>query len=105
MRPVAILVMDQLTGGDPEEAVIDFNLDGYVDENDLLSVGGDDFSAGLLFDHTDLDGALVDLSTLGGEGDTDFLFVSGGNDTISYRIRDLTEEKTGRLSWSEIQEE
>ncbi len=105
VRPGAILVLDQLTGGDPDEAVIDFNLDGYVDENDLLTVGGDDFSAGLLFDHTDLDGALVDLSTLGGEGDTDFLFVSGGNDTISYRIRDLTEEKTGRLSWSEIQED
>ncbi len=105
VRPGAILVMDQLTGGDPDEAVIDFNLDGYVDDNDLLSVGGEDYSAGLLFDHTDLDGALVDLSTLGGEGDTDFLFVSGGNDTVSFRIRDLSEEKTGRLSWTEIQED
>jgi hypothetical protein len=65
--------------------VIDFNTDGVVDSGDLVSVGGDEFAGGLLFNQSDLDGQLVDLSTLGGEGDTDFLFVSGGNETISFR--------------------
>ena len=44
----------------------------------------------------------MDLSTLGGEGDTDFLFVSGGNETISYRIDDINDSRTGRLSWREL---
>ncbi|NOX52822.1 MAG: hypothetical protein GXP16_20155, partial [Gammaproteobacteria bacterium] len=104
-RPGAILVLDALTGGNPSEAIIDFNTDTYVDENDLITVGGQAFSAGLLFDYSDLDGALVDLSTLGGSGGTDFLFVSGGNDTVSYRIRDIDDDKTGRLSWTQIIED
>ncbi len=103
-RPGAILVMDGLTGGDPDEPIIDFNTDTYIDEADLLTVDGQSYSGGLLFDYTDLNGALVDLSTLGGQGDTDFLFVSGGNDTVSYRIRDLNDAKTGRLSWTQLQE-
>ncbi|XOV82161.1 MAG: PilC/PilY family type IV pilus protein [bacterium] len=101
-RPGAILILDALTGGDPGEAVIDFNLDGVVDDADLLTVGGQDFSAGLVFDFTQLDGQLVDLSTLGGQGDTDFLFICGGNECISRRIRDLNDNKTGRLSWTEL---
>lgn len=101
-RPGAILILDALTGGDPGEAVIDFNLDGVVDDADLLTVGGQDFTAGLVFDFTQLDGQLVDLSTLGGQGDTDFLFICGGNECISRRIRDLNDNKTGRLSWTEL---
>jgi len=101
-RPGAILILDGLTGGDPGEAVIDFNLDGVVDDADLLAVGGQDFTAGLVFDFTQLDGQLVDLSTLGGQGDTDFLFICGGNECISRRIRDLNDNKTGRLSWTEL---
>ncbi|NKB99259.1 MAG: hypothetical protein GKR90_12300 [Pseudomonadales bacterium] len=103
-RPGAILIMDGLTGGDPGDAIIDFNTDTYINEGDLVTVDGQTYSGGLLFDYTDLDGALVDLSTLGGEGDTDFLFVSGGNDTVSYRIRDLNDAKTGRLSWTQLQQ-
>ncbi len=102
-RPGAILVLDGLTGGDPVDPIIDFNTDTYVDEDDLVSVNGQTYSGGLLFDYSALDGALVDLSTLGGEGDTDFLFVSGGNDTVSYRIRDLADIKTGRLSWIQLE--
>ncbi len=101
-RPGAILILDGLTGGDPGEAVIDFNLDGVVDDADLLTVDGQDFTAGLVFDFTQLDGQLVDLSTLGGTGDTDFLFICGGNECISRRIRDLNDNKTGRLSWTEL---
>ena len=101
-RPGALMVIDALTGGDHQEPVIDFNQDGYVDENDLLDVGGSDYSSSLVFNYNDLDGALVDLSTLGGYGDTDFLFVSGGNDTVAYRIRDLEDIKTGRLSWTQL---
>jgi type IV pilus assembly protein PilY1 len=101
-RPGAILVMDALTGGDANRPVIDFNTDGVVDEGDLVTVGGVEFSGGLLFQQGDLDGSLVDLSTLGGAGDTDFLFVSGGDETIAFRIDDLNDSKTGRLSWIEL---
>ena len=97
-RPGAIMIMDALHGRSPTESVIDFNRDGKIDEDDLIN----GYAGGLLFDYSDLDGALVDLSTLGGEGDTDFLFVSGGNDTVSYRIRDLDDPKTGRLSWTQL---
>ncbi|MDZ7668105.1 MAG: hypothetical protein U5Q16_01325 [Gammaproteobacteria bacterium] len=82
--------------------MIDFNTDGVIDEGDLVDVGGDEFAGGLLFNQSDLDGALVDLSTLGGQGDTDFLFVSGGNTTRSYRIEDINDNRTGRLSWREL---
>jgi type IV pilus assembly protein PilY1 len=102
-RPGALLIFDALTGGDPGEPVVDFNVDGYVNENDLLDVGGQDYTAGLVFDQSQLDGQLVDLSTLGGEGATDFLFICGGNECISRRIRDLNDGKTGRLSWTELQ--
>ena len=104
VRPGAVLVMDAFNGGDLQSAIIDFNTDGYVDENDLITVAGEEYSGGLLFNQEDLDGALVDLSTLGGEGDTDFLFVSGGNDTRAYRITNIAEGRTGRLSWVELQD-
>jgi type IV pilus assembly protein PilY1 len=101
-RPGSILVFDAVSGGDAGRPVVDFNTDGYVDSGDLVSYGGFDYSAGLLFNQSDLDGQLVDLSTLGGEGDTDFLFVSGGNETISFRIDDVNDNRTGRLSWREL---
>ena len=101
-RPGSLLLFDGLTGGDPTRSVIDFNSDGVVDAGDLVSVGGDEFAGGFLFNQDDLDGSLVDLSTLGGEGDSDFLFVSGGNETVSYRIRGLNDRRTGRLSWREL---
>jgi hypothetical protein len=44
----------------------------------------------------------VDLATLSGEGSTDFLFVSGGNDTIAYLIDSTRDRRTGRLSWREL---
>ncbi len=50
----------------------------------------------------DLEGTLVDLSTLGGEGDTDFLFVSGGSETTAFRIIDISDDRTGRLAWREL---
>ena len=101
-RPGSLLLFDAATGGDPTSSVIDFNTDGVVDAGDLVSVGGDEFAGGFLFNQDDLDGSLVDLSTLGGEGDSDFLFVSGGNETVSYRIRGLNDRRTGRLSWREL---
>ncbi len=103
-RPGAVMLFDVLTGGDPGRPVIDFNNDDVVDNNDFVVVGGEEFAAGLLFNQTDLDGALVDISTLGGEADTDFLFISGGNETIALRIADLNTGRTGRLTWREIQD-
>ena len=44
----------------------------------------------------------MDLSTLGGGGDIDYLFVSGGNETISLEIIDENSGRTGRLSWREL---
>jgi type IV pilus assembly protein PilY1 len=103
-RPGSILIFNGLTGGDPVAPLIDFNLDGVVDENDLVDINGDKFSGGILFGYEDLDGALVDLSTLGGSGDTDFLFVSGGKDTKAYKTADIVDEKTGRQSWTQLRE-
>ena len=101
-RPGAIILFDVLTGGNPSRALVDFNNDGYVDSNDLVDVGGVGYSAGVLFDQDALDGSLVDPSVLGGEGDTDFLFISGGNETTSFRILDVNDNRTGRLSWQEL---
>jgi type IV pilus assembly protein PilY1 len=101
-RPGSVLVFDAASGGDATAAVIDFNNDGYINNLDLVDVAGSGYAAGLLFNQDDLDGALVDLSTLGGEGDTDFLFISGGNETTSMRIEDINDSRTGRLSWREL---
>jgi type IV pilus assembly protein PilY1 len=101
-RPGAIELFDVLTGGNPKFPVIDFNNDDVVDSGDLVDVGGVDYAAGLLFDQDDLEGTLVDLSTLGGEGDTDFLFVSGGSETTAFRIVDINDDRTGRLAWREL---
>jgi type IV pilus assembly protein PilY1 len=102
--PGAIMLFDLIDGSDPDFAVIDFNNDGVIDNGDLLPVGGEDYAAGIVFGREDLDGTLVDLSTLGGEGDSDFLFVSGGDETISYGIIDINDSRTGRLSWRELDE-
>jgi type IV pilus assembly protein PilY1 len=102
-RPGSILIFDALTGGDALTAIIDFNTDGVVDAGDLVDVAGESYSGGVLFNQQDLDGSLVDLSTLGGEGESDWLFVSGGNETISYRIENLNDSRTGRLSWQRLE--
>jgi len=104
VRPGSILLFNAIRGGDAIDPVIDFNTDGVVDQYDLIEVNGVRYSGGMLFDQNDLGGSLVDLSTLGGEGDIDFLFVSGGNDTISYRITGINDGRTGRLSWVELDE-
>jgi type IV pilus assembly protein PilY1 len=101
-RPGSILLFNALTGGNPNAPVVDFNNDGYVDDGDLVNVNGESFAGGILFDQDALDGSLVDPSILGGEGETDFLFLSGGNETISFRIRDVNDNRTGRLSWQEL---
>ena len=101
-RPGAVLVLSALTGGDAGQPLIDFNNDGRVDEGDLIAVDDELRSPGLLMNQTELDGQLVDLATLSGEGSTDFLFVSGGNDTIAYLIDSTRDRRTGRLSWREL---
>ncbi len=109
-QPGALLVFDHLTGGDPGDPLIDFNQDGEIDSADLVGGVETGASGGLLFGWNQLggdagpDGQLVDLATLGGIGDMDFLFVSGGNETISYRIRDLADSKSGRLSWTQLEQ-
>ncbi len=103
-RPGSILLFDAVSGGDAGKPVVDFNTDGVVDGNDLVTVSGEAFSGGMLFNQSDLDGQLVDLSVRGGEGDTDFLFVSGGNNTKAFRIAPPSDSRTGRLSWRELEE-
>jgi Tfp pilus tip-associated adhesin PilY1 len=101
-RPGSIMLFNALTGGNPQFPVVDFNNDGYVDNGDLVEVGGESFAAGILFDQDAFDGGLVDPSILGGEGDTDFLFLSGGSETTSFRINSVNDGRTGRLSWQEL---
>ena len=96
------MLFDAVTGGNPQFPVVDFNTDGVVDGNDLVNVGGVDYAAGLLFNQGDLEGTLVDLATLGGEGDTDVLFVSGGSETTAFRIVEVGDDRTGRLAWREL---
>ena len=101
-RPGAILLFSAASGGVASSPTIDFNRDGVIDEGDLVDTGNGLYAGGVLLNQNDLDGSLVDLSTLGGQGDTDFLFISGGNDTVSVRIEDVNDPRTGRLSWSEL---
>ena len=108
-RPGAILLFDAFTGGDasrndPDRAVIDFNNDGVIDNADMVFTNGEWFTGGLLFDQSQLDGALVDLSTLaGGDGsNTDFLFACGGNDCQPFGFEPPENDTEGRLSWREL---
>ena len=103
VRPGSVLILDALSGGDFKEPIVDFNQDGEINEDDLVDRGdGVLSSGGVLFDQDAFDGTLVDPSTIGASGDTDFLFFSGGNDTIAYRIEDIDAGRTGRLSWVEL---
>ena len=103
MRPGSVLILDALSGGDFIEPIVDFNQDNQINEDDLVDRGdGVLASGGVLFNQDAFDGSLVDPSTIGAQGETDFLFFSGGNDTIAYRIEDIDGGRTGRLSWVEL---
>jgi hypothetical protein len=55
-----------------------------------------------LFNQDDLDGSLVDLTTLGGERGKDVIFISGGTQTLSLLLEDVRDNRTGRRSWREL---
>ena len=108
--PGALLIFDQLNGGDPGDPIIDFNNDGQIDEGDLVGGTTSGESGGLLYGTGDFgpngpDGQLTDLSTLAGSGGDDFVFISGGNNTESKKLKGLVDDKTGRLSWTEVEED
>ncbi len=100
--PGNVMAFDALTGGNPSQPVFDLNGDGEVDDNDLLTFGGDTYAGGIMLDQGDLDGTLVDPSVLSGTGDTDFLFLSGGSQQETIEIFGVGGPKTGRLSWREL---
>lgn len=100
--PGNVMAFDALTGGNPSQPVFDLNADGEVDDNDLLTFGGDTYAGGIMLDQGDLDGTLVDPSVLSGTGDTDFLFLSGGSQQETIEIFGVGGPKTGRLSWREL---
>ena len=81
---------------------LDINNDGVLDENDYVEVNGENYASGILFDTDDLDGTLVDPSVLIGTGESDFLFLSGGDDQLTLRVGGTESSKTGRLSWREL---
>ena len=100
-RPGALMIFDALTGGAFTAPLLDFNNDGVIDEQDL--VNGQ--VASLVFNFGDFDGALVDPSILGTDfADSDFLYLSGGNETRVLDIAPRTRRKLGRQSWVELQE-
>ncbi|MCZ6619406.1 MAG: PilC/PilY family type IV pilus protein, partial [Gammaproteobacteria bacterium] len=101
-RPGAVLLFSARDGADPSGAVIDFNTDGVIDDDDLVDYGGRAYAAGILFNQDDLDGSLVDLTTLGGERGQDIIFISGGSETLSLLLEDVRDNRTGRLSWREL---
>jgi len=96
--PGAIFPVNSLSGGNSEGPLFDFNNDGVIDDDDLV----DGYSVGIVIDDDLLNGSLVDPSLLLGDGDTDFLFLSGGDEQISLRVAQGGESKTGRLSWREL---
>ena len=102
--PGALWFVDALTGGNPSSAVIDLDNDGIVDANDLITVDGEEFVAGILFDAGSGDGSLVDPSVLLGDSQSDFLIInlSHDEDPRIFRTAKDANSKTGRLSWWEI---
>jgi len=96
--PGAIFPVNSLSGGNSEGPLFDFNNDGVIDDDDLV----DGYSVGIVIDDDLLNGSLVDPSLLLGDGDTDFLFLSGGDEQISLRVAQDGKSKTGRLSWREL---
>ena len=102
--PGALWFVDSLTGGNPAGPVIDLDNDGIIDDNDLITIDGVDYAAGILFDAGSGDGSLVDPSVLLGDGLSDFLVInkSHGEDPEIIRIIKDANSKTGRLSWWEI---
>ncbi|TDJ31749.1 MAG: hypothetical protein E2O59_00255 [Gammaproteobacteria bacterium] len=100
--PGATQPISMLTGGNPGRAILDINNDGVVDADDMIDYSSEQYASGILFDTEDLDGTLVDPSMLVGSGSDDFLFLSGGDDQITLRIAGPLGEKTGRLSWREL---
>ena len=101
--PGSIINFDLASGGNPNQPVLDLDNDGVVDASDLVTVDGTEYAAGLEFSTDDLDGTLVDLTVLGDAG-ADILFVSGGEDTEGIRFADTQDDKTGRLTWRELDE-
>jgi len=101
--PGSTFPIDALTGGNPTRTILDLNNDGVIDGADFVTVGGQEYVAGILFSTDDLNGQLVDPSLLLGTGDADFLFLSGGDQQISIRVAGAEDVKTGRLSWRELE--
>ncbi|MEM7217898.1 MAG: PilC/PilY family type IV pilus protein [Pseudomonadota bacterium] len=102
--PGAIWFVDSLSGGDPGRPVIDLDNDGVIDDGDLVTVDGEEYAAGILFDSGAGDGSLVDPSVLLGDDLTDWLVLnsSHGEDPTIVRIIKNQVPKTGRLSWWEL---
>jgi type IV pilus assembly protein PilY1 len=100
--PGSTFPIDALTGGNPQRAILDLNNDGKIDAADMVTVGGVQYAAGILFSTNDLNGQLVDPSLLLGNGSADFLFLSGGDEQITIRVAGPEDSKTGRLSWREL---
>ena len=100
--PGSTFPIDALTGGNPTRPILDLNNDGMIDAADMVTVGGVQYAAGILFSTDDLNGQLVDPSLLLGTGDADFLFLSGGDEQITIRVAGPEDAKTGRLSWREL---
>jgi len=100
--PGSTFPIDALTGGNPTRPILDLNNDGKIDSNDMVTVGGVQYAAGILFSTGDLNGQLVDPSLLLGTGAADFLFLSGGDEQITIRVAGPEDAKTGRLSWREL---
>src|SRR5262249_31005669 len=100
--PGSTFPIDPVNGGTPAKPVFDLNNDGKIDNNDMVTVGGTAYAAGILFTTDQLNGTLVDPSLLLGTGSTDFLFLSGGDQQLTIRIAGGEDPKTGRLSWREL---
>ena len=99
----ALLPIKWATGGSPRRPVLDLNGDDLLDASDLLSVDGEDFASGMVFDERDFSGPLAApwvLPSFGGGQ----LIAAGGQTRRSQAVSPPVHRLAGRLSWREFRE-
>ena len=101
-----LMVVKQINGGTPDEAVFDFNGDGKIDSDDLVIVDGKAlapsglvFNLGLPSSSSFLGNIRVVTGTDNGGDDDD-----DENNMETGLVIDLSGAKTGRLSWQELRQ-
>ncbi|HHM04225.1 MAG TPA: hypothetical protein ENJ19_00595 [Gammaproteobacteria bacterium] len=97
-----LMSLNYKTGARPDDAVFDYNNDGLVDDNDLLSSSSlsNVAASGQLFDQ----GLPASPAVLGDRQYTAGTKTDSGDDINDRAIERLPSTGTGRLSWTELEQ-